>query len=814
MFTRQGRRTVRRALALAAVCGLAAAGQPGAMATTPAMGKVAGADPVPPPNLPDPVELTVMACEQGQVDVSSARAEVLASTLDLDPAVAQRVVEGRRPYYLTVDHLKYVSGIGPGELAAIKASGRACTAPPATPPPTDGFVCLPGDGRIDMNHADDHFDRLVDLYGRPTAERIAENAPYAGLAHVLAETVGGAGKGKQGKHADRLCVTPPTVEFADVTYGWVSEAGGAVTHTDRVGRRYRLSVPADVVAASGIWGSAEPADAGAFVEGLVAADVHLFGDWEGIVHVGTPVDPDRGSLGDGWEHAVLHFGDDTDFTAEDALTIQANGGVALVDGLVTVASDNLSPFLAIAIPAAIIVGLVYQPFGDWLTNLVRGFLGMGGSSPTCSPDITDSVWNGITIATSGDALNGSPSSELVHHCVAPNGEEAGRWTFVGNSGAVVQLSEQHGADIVSGGLSGNLAQALLFSGWNYFVTREGPDRAAAFVTPGAGIDVVVQGEAAPPSEYTPGRVLYSSSPAIAAPATLAWAALGLIGPGDVGLTRNYGIRVIYDAIVECAPAVLSGSNPDVSLSGLGDLIGGLEGCAENAVQYDVIRLIRSLTGDGTIAIAKQYARVSKIILAATAAVAVIDFARALHDMGPFDMTFRLPPPPPRAAPDSQASNPDVNSPPEAGYLIKSPGTPRSYYVVNRVAKHVPDGWTYVCLAQRVPTQFEVDEARFAELVDQISPDDATCPGRVEHLEERSIGAVRDDGTLLADGFLLRMENGDAYLVKEGYRVPLFSGPEHFQCLAATRLTWDIVTERELWGSRIKQHPYIVATGCL
>ncbi|MBW3668905.1 MAG: hypothetical protein KY443_06795 [Actinobacteria bacterium] len=44
-------------------------------------------------------------------------------------------------------------------------------------------------------------------------------------------------------------------------------------------------------------------------------------------------------------------------------------------------------------------------------------------------------------------------------------------------------------------------------------------------------------------------------------------------------------------------------------------------------------------------------------------------------------------------------------------------------------------------------------------------------------------------------------------------MPLLRGSEHFECTSATRLTWDLVTDRELWLSELRHHPFLVATGC-
>lgn len=788
-----------------------------------ALSRAADASPVPPAGLPAPVELTTMSCSDGQVNVNTASRAALMESLQVDFPTAGRVIDGRQPYYLTLDHLGTVSGIGPGRLAAIKAAGRVCTVPQALPPATDDHACVPGDGRLDMNRPEDHFTELVGLYGRPTAQRVVERAPYAGLAHVVAEMVGGAGKGKQVKYTDRLCVTPPTVATGGRTYGWISTQGGTVTDRDDAGRRYKLSVPVDTVAAEGIWGSTGPVDASGFLAGLVGNDAQLHGSWDGVVHVGSPPDPESERLGSEWRHAVIHFPSAAQINPDDALTIQANEGITVHEGLVTAPTDSLSPFLVVAVPALMVTGLVYQPFSGWLTDLVRGFLGVGGEHPACNPDITDAIWNGVEVNTLGGALDGSPSSELVHHCVEPASDTAGLWRFTGNNGAVVPVSEQSKADITSAGVpAGNLLQTLLFGGYNYWAVQDGADRGDPYLTPGTAISVRVEGESRPASTYEPGRVRYNSDTTRTVLATIVYPLLGLTGPQPkTGVQGNYGQRVLYDALVSCAPTVLK-PQPDLSLAAVGSLLGNLSSCSNNALRPDVVALLRELTGGGTIPIAAQYDRVSAIIKAAVVTTTVVDHARARDAAGTWDMTFRLPAPTPSTVSDGQASNPDATTaPPSAGFLLKSPGTIAAYYVVDRVAYHVPDGGVYDCLAGKVPTQFEVEEERKPLFFDSYADTDATCPGGVSHIANRQIGAyLKEDPSIRAsEGFLIRRRDGRAFLVKDGYLVPVLTGDEYFECMARTRLTWDRVTDQELYEADFgppgpkENHPSIVATWC-
>ena len=137
-------------------------------------------------------------------------------------------------------------------------------------------------------------------------------------------------------------------------------------------------------------------------------------------------------------------------------------------------------------------------------------------------------------------------------------------------------------------------------------------------------------------------------------------------------------------------------------------------------------------------------------------------------------------------------------------ILKRSGSTASFVLdVNGVAHHIPDNGTYVCNARFMPTIFNVDDAEWASLVTGGVGTDATCPsGEPRNLSPSN---PRDD-------FLLRLEDGSIYIVDEGYVVPLFSGQEHFDCLAESFLVWDFVTADEF--SRFDRHPFVAARGCL
>ena len=197
------------------------------------------------PSVPNPIAAVKMACADGGIDLNKASIAQLTVLPDISEPVAKRIV-AQRPYLRIDPDLLRVAGIGQGKLAAIVADGRACATPTSKPPPYFD-VCKAGDGRIDANRPQSE-SALASLFGTPTAQRIVRAIPYWNLNHVRSEGEAGAGYGKMAKLMGRLCLTPPTIVYDGVRYGWIdpdrggyvdwpATDGGGVVSPDRPGRR-------------------------------------------------------------------------------------------------------------------------------------------------------------------------------------------------------------------------------------------------------------------------------------------------------------------------------------------------------------------------------------------------------------------------------------------------------------------------------------------------------------------------------------------------------------------------------------------------
>ena len=70
------------------------------------------------PSLPASGPLAKVGCQAGQTDFNRASQAEISAVFraifdDSMPSVAKRVVEGRKPWYLDIEDLKTINGIGP-----------------------------------------------------------------------------------------------------------------------------------------------------------------------------------------------------------------------------------------------------------------------------------------------------------------------------------------------------------------------------------------------------------------------------------------------------------------------------------------------------------------------------------------------------------------------------------------------------------------------------------------------------------------------------------------------------------------------------
>lgn len=374
-----------------------------------ALPSTAAATTFPAPATPEPIASKSLGCEPGQIDVNSASIGDLQA-LDLPKPVATRVIEHRQPLYLDLEDLLAVEGIGEGKLAQIRALGKACADLPRTPPPTDDRVCAGHDGRIDVNRPQSRA-ALAGMFGGPTADRIVQGIPYAGVASVIADHVPGAGKGKTAKLADRLCATPPTIDHAGIRWGWASDAGGRIDHPGGG----TLTVPADTVTARGAWASVQPLpwdDTNSGPRYDMRLHAPGWADGRRVVYATLPPDPLVAPDGSGaWTPAILHGPPGS----ED---VHAADGVHRgADGRVTAAVTHLSAFTSMLQPASTFpAGYTHLSKEDLAKSVARreidaGAEDLGAGSEDLGAGAEDLGASAISRAASDSACTPDTSSE-------------------------------------------------------------------------------------------------------------------------------------------------------------------------------------------------------------------------------------------------------------------------------------------------------------------------------------------------------------------------------------------------------------------
>jgi DNA uptake protein ComE-like DNA-binding protein len=143
------------------------------------------------PSVPAQQPGLTLNCAAGQIDLNHASTAQLQTLPDVPGPVASRII-ALRPNDRTNDLLA-VPGIGPTELAAIQASGKACSTPLTLPPPAANVCTV--NGQLDMNDPASK-PGLAQLFGSPTAARIVGAEPFPDLAHAMTVLAAGAGPGK------------------------------------------------------------------------------------------------------------------------------------------------------------------------------------------------------------------------------------------------------------------------------------------------------------------------------------------------------------------------------------------------------------------------------------------------------------------------------------------------------------------------------------------------------------------------------------------------------------------------------------------
>lgn len=326
------------------------------------------------PDLNEPaVRVLDMTCGSGQTDLNHASTEALATALGLDEveheALLGRVKAGRP--YNGLDDLLAIAGFGAGRLRKINPEG-VCVTPivDGAVPPIDTEVCLPGDGRVDINAATESNIAAVLPSSRtedpwPTAARIVERRdrlPFPDLNHLVA--VEGIGPGTLSRIRSRLCRTPApyTAVTAD---GYRQRAGVVYAGGSGVAIRFEtplglfaLGVPSGVLHQGAAWATITDIPESDAL--LPAADFHIHGVWGGdgkLVYVSVP---SRSSENPAVLNSVAHVTG----SGPEGVAFASPSNLLDRDGTLTTSASSLSIWQSAFAPLRIISA----PTADVSTN--------------------------------------------------------------------------------------------------------------------------------------------------------------------------------------------------------------------------------------------------------------------------------------------------------------------------------------------------------------------------------------------------------------------------------------------------------------
>jgi hypothetical protein len=749
--------------------------------------------------------VSVLECVGGQVDVNNAAIDALTTIPGVEGRpVADRLIAARP--YASIEHLQAVSGIGPGGLSRIVASGRACVAMPQAvgiPPAFD--LCTAGS--VDLNTSP--FAQAEAIFGKGTAERLraAQARPMWKVEHALA--IAGIGPGRIKNH--HLCVTPPTLHDIDTATSWTwldAEVGTTAVATTTDSMRLVADsgdLPgdgwiriADVVANDtitqteawrrGLETAFEPAEFSppTFETSVVKLD----GTTLQPVHPVTltyPLDPDEKELPPSvsrWENGHRVYSTDADATVDgDTITVEAmhlSVGQSTF-GMVVVDFD-----------------LIFPVSGDrdqqvnWFEQRRRNVNG-----PAC-PDTGNSSPSRGTFGT----VEGAPEN-VVTYCSYFDGNFA-TWRIQNNLPGPIEISPDQAFVYTRVSLAGDdfVGRSLL----GYFGDDPGVYQSGSVWVPPGGVvevqfrshgqtNVRVGGSLKVAAAYTAANALFDEvlkktfeSGNIEQSALLA--SLRCMYSDDITtclLDKNLP-QLLKEAIKKVAENEVDAIR-DAELRKLGKRIIRIIGIALDLGPFgSLANDSLTLRYDRPSAPARDRGR----LIPPHCPVAWSDnLWEWTWDRGCVDAAYPVPPGQPTNGSDPTA----------AGTLILKRSNSVATFVLDTegVAHPIPDGGTYICNAYHYPVMWNVDDTEWASLVTSLGAP-ATCPTGPSR-------ALFPDTT---EDFIVRQSDGSSFLVDFGRRGPIISG-DAFNCLVERFLVWDWVSDDEL--EQIPRDPSIAARFC-
>jgi len=782
------------------------------------------------PELPAGGPLAVVGCTDDQIDFNRASRSAISALFsdvygDPMPDVAKRVVEGRKPWYLDIEDLKTVNGIGPGRLPALKSSSRVCLGFDTTkPPPVDvAGVCRPGDGRIDINKPSSQ-PTLAKRFNEKTAQAIVDGIPHAGPQLVIAEHIPGAGKGNP--DLQRLCATPPTVTYGAaqaVTWTFaVKETGVAAKSADG---RSTLSVPAHALGADR-WVRSEDLVATGNIKDTVLWSGDLAAldpkEWasptwnhelltlDGVevqpaqsVHVrlaGDEMLKDEADL----DAVIVHFGQAGDFVVTTHAGIAGSGGEA--GAWLTHLSDTWLSYQRVTPTAPVRLRMVD---GDRQLNAQVASKELFGTDQpaivydnddTCSPEHRDDDLGLIRILD----VNGGPLLRW-RWCTFFDGNYA-TWRIRNKRALPVKVTMTGNSQLRGVNDNGNVLHQVL-------VERSGEGSMAAWGSWHGG-QMLLSGDSVGDAQLR----RHSDAETITLSTDLGMSTKYVFSNAileALGLSNNASHLGVKHAL-SCAYAdnVVTCILGDAFEDAVEDLIeagivhfGSPKDVAKRFMlaytSWKILHPLLSDSGSSNMKVAwllppkPDFYKGRRVpnVCAPSASYSYTNW-RWEFDEQCMDDYYR--------PADGQPSDGTISSYTGARILRKNSG---AAFILDTagVAHPLVDGGAYICASKYIPVQYGVDEGEFAAAAPGGVGSNAICPPASGTTRNLAPGNPQNN-------VILRSGDGSrVYIVQDGYLVGLLNGASDFACFSERMLVWDWVSDEEI--GRFQRHPSIVAKSC-
>lgn len=422
-----------------------------------------------------------MACAAGQTDLNHASSAELRSlptpggAAGLSASAAAEIIAGR-PYLQPTDlKAPAVTGITKNHIELWQQRSLVCVAPIFVTASDNTLVPIAPDVctsalQADINDKRDYSD-FVDLFGRPTADRVVSGMPYPSVQNALRQA--GVGPGKLNKYDGKICATPYPIRYSKVDWAFATPRDGIAVDTTGVFGKYTLTVPAGVAAGYGSWASvaeakstvAESAGITSFHIDAPTVDAHIHGPWTGSVGVTSPPDPT--DVGDGYVNTAIHYSDVTGpmLYAKAALAERA-------DGRLTIAVQDLSLTTFWSTAKRWVSGITNAAvnLAAHTERLLRAFMGQGGTA-SCEPDLTgQALGGGELFDVTGDMLDtGVNFTPRLDHCITRvAGASKPYASFVDNRGAALAIRDYSSSAIRDVSNRGGALWTVFAPLWNAF----------------------------------------------------------------------------------------------------------------------------------------------------------------------------------------------------------------------------------------------------------------------------------------------------------------------------------------------------------